>query len=57
MCGGRIDELRAAGLDTVRLNPCPPGTWFPLYEGHLARVPGPAPDLPAFLQVIGTRST
>jgi alkanesulfonate monooxygenase SsuD/methylene tetrahydromethanopterin reductase-like flavin-dependent oxidoreductase (luciferase family) len=49
----RIDELRSAGLATVCLNPCPPGAWFPLYEGHLAAVPGPAPDIPAFLQVIG----
>ena len=49
----RIGELRAAGLDTVCLNPCPPGTWFPLYEGHLAAVPGPPLDFPAFLQVVG----
>jgi alkanesulfonate monooxygenase SsuD/methylene tetrahydromethanopterin reductase-like flavin-dependent oxidoreductase (luciferase family) len=48
----RIDGLRAAGLDGVHLNPCPPGTWFPLYEGHLALVPGPEPDFPAFLEVI-----
>ncbi len=49
----RIAELRAAGLDGVHLNPCPPGAWFPLYEGHLARVPGPELDFPAFLEVVG----
>jgi probable F420-dependent oxidoreductase len=49
----RIDELRIVGLDTVCLNPCPPGTWFPLYEGHLAAVPGPPLDVPAFLRVVG----
>ena len=48
----RIAELRAAGLDHVCLNPCPPGTWFPLYEGHLARVPGPELDFRAFLRVV-----
>jgi alkanesulfonate monooxygenase SsuD/methylene tetrahydromethanopterin reductase-like flavin-dependent oxidoreductase (luciferase family) len=48
----RIDELHGAGLDGVHLNPCPPGTWFPLYEGHLARVPGPEPDFAAFFEVI-----
>lgn len=30
----RHDELRAAGLDVVCLNPAPPGGCFPLYEGH-----------------------
>ncbi len=30
----RIDEYRAAGLDTVALNPSPPNVFFPLYEGH-----------------------
>ncbi len=30
----RAGELQAAGLDTVCLNPSPPGGCFPLYEGH-----------------------
>ena len=31
---GRIDELRAAGVQTVAVNPSPPGLWYPLYQGH-----------------------
>jgi len=31
---GRIDELRAAGVHTVAVNPSPPGLWYPLYQGH-----------------------
>ena len=31
---GRIDELRAAGVRTVAVNPSPPGLWYPLYQGH-----------------------
>jgi len=30
----RLDAYREAGLDTVGLNPAPPGVFFPLYEGH-----------------------
>jgi len=30
----RVDALRAAGLDTVAVNPSPPGIWYPLYQGH-----------------------
>jgi alkanesulfonate monooxygenase SsuD/methylene tetrahydromethanopterin reductase-like flavin-dependent oxidoreductase (luciferase family) len=30
----RVDELRAAGVQTVAVNPSPPGLWYPLYQGH-----------------------
>ncbi len=30
----RVDELRAAGVQTVAVNPSPPGIWYPLYRGH-----------------------
>jgi alkanesulfonate monooxygenase SsuD/methylene tetrahydromethanopterin reductase-like flavin-dependent oxidoreductase (luciferase family) len=30
----RADELRAAGVTTVAVNPSPPGVWYPLYQGH-----------------------
>jgi len=30
----RVDELRAAGVRTVAVNPSPPGLWYPLYQGH-----------------------
>jgi probable F420-dependent oxidoreductase len=30
----RIDAYRAAGIDTIALNPSPPDVYFPLYEGH-----------------------
>lgn len=30
----RIAALTSAGLDTVALNPSPPGIYFPLFEGH-----------------------
>jgi alkanesulfonate monooxygenase SsuD/methylene tetrahydromethanopterin reductase-like flavin-dependent oxidoreductase (luciferase family) len=30
----RADELRAAGVQTVAVNPSPPGLWYPLYQGH-----------------------
>jgi len=30
----RVDELRAAGVQTVAVNPSPPGPWYPLYQGH-----------------------
>jgi alkanesulfonate monooxygenase SsuD/methylene tetrahydromethanopterin reductase-like flavin-dependent oxidoreductase (luciferase family) len=51
--GRRIAELRAAGMDTVCLNPCPPGVWFPLYQGHLDGVESPPFDFDAFLRVVG----
>jgi probable F420-dependent oxidoreductase len=39
----RLEAYRAAGVDTVALNPSPPGVYFPLYEGHFP--PGTAfPD-------------
>lgn len=49
----RIAEYRDAGVTTVCLNPCPPGTWFPLYEGHLAGLEPPPLDFEAYLKVIG----
>jgi probable F420-dependent oxidoreductase len=30
----RVEELRAAGVQTVAVNPSPPGLWYPLYQGH-----------------------
>jgi alkanesulfonate monooxygenase SsuD/methylene tetrahydromethanopterin reductase-like flavin-dependent oxidoreductase (luciferase family) len=30
----RVEAYRAAGLDTLALNPAPPDVFFPLYEGH-----------------------
>ncbi len=30
----RVEELRAAGVATVAVNPSPPGLWYPLYQGH-----------------------
>ncbi|HEY7692497.1 MAG TPA: LLM class flavin-dependent oxidoreductase [Gaiellaceae bacterium] len=30
----RVGELRAAGVQTVAVNPSPPGIWYPLYQGH-----------------------
>jgi alkanesulfonate monooxygenase SsuD/methylene tetrahydromethanopterin reductase-like flavin-dependent oxidoreductase (luciferase family) len=30
----RVDELRTAGVQTVAVNPSPPGLWYPLYQGH-----------------------
>jgi probable F420-dependent oxidoreductase len=30
----RVEELRAAGVATVAVNPSPPGVWYPLYQGH-----------------------
>jgi probable F420-dependent oxidoreductase len=32
--GRRVEELRAAGVGTVAVNPSPPGLWYPLYQGH-----------------------
>ncbi|MGE5275194.1 MAG: LLM class flavin-dependent oxidoreductase [Verrucomicrobiota bacterium] len=30
----RVGELHDAGVDTVAVNPSPPGLWYPLYQGH-----------------------
>ena len=30
----RVEELRAAGVQTVGVNPSPPGVWYPLFQGH-----------------------
>ncbi len=30
----RVEELNAAGVTTVAVNPSPPGLWYPLYQGH-----------------------
>jgi probable F420-dependent oxidoreductase len=30
----RVEELGAAGVQTVAVNPSPPGLWYPLYQGH-----------------------
>jgi probable F420-dependent oxidoreductase len=49
----RIEAYRAAGLDTIALNPSPPGAWFPLYEGHFpADARPPELSFPAYLGVI-----
>jgi probable F420-dependent oxidoreductase len=49
----RIAAYEAAGLDTVALNPSPPGVWFPLYEGHFpADARAPELSFPAYLSVI-----
>jgi alkanesulfonate monooxygenase SsuD/methylene tetrahydromethanopterin reductase-like flavin-dependent oxidoreductase (luciferase family) len=50
----RVAELEAAGLDTVAVNPSPPGIWFPLYQGHFPDgLRLPEFDFPAYLGVIG----
>jgi probable F420-dependent oxidoreductase len=49
----RIAAYRAAGLDTVVLNPSPPGALFPLYAGHFPEgSPLPAFDFPAYVEVV-----
>jgi probable F420-dependent oxidoreductase len=49
----RIAQYRVAGLDTIALNPSPPGVWFPLYEGHFpANARPPELSFPAYLRVI-----
>jgi alkanesulfonate monooxygenase SsuD/methylene tetrahydromethanopterin reductase-like flavin-dependent oxidoreductase (luciferase family) len=49
----RIAQYREAGLDTIALNPSPPGVWFPLYEGHFpANARPPELSFPAYLRVI-----
>ena len=49
----RIEEYRTAGLDTIALNPSPPGIWFPLYQGHFPDgVQPPEFSFPAYLSVI-----
>jgi probable F420-dependent oxidoreductase len=49
----RIDAYHAAGLDTIALNPSPPGIWFPLYQGHFPDgVQPPEFSFPAYLGVI-----
>ena len=30
----RVAALRGAGVQTVGVNPSPPGVWYPLYQGH-----------------------
>ena len=30
----RVAALRRAGVQTVGVNPFPPGVWYPLYQGH-----------------------
>ena len=47
----RIEGYRAAGLDTVALNPSPPDVFFPLYEGHFpAGAAFPEFSFPAYLK-------
>ncbi len=49
----RIGEYRAAGLDTVALNPSPPNVFFPLYEGHFPEGTSfPEFSFPDYLAVI-----
>lgn len=49
----RIDDLRAAGLTTICLNPVPPGLWFPLFDGHFPEGSElPQFDFPAFLGAV-----
>jgi len=30
----RVAALRGAGVQTIGVNPSPPGVWYPLYQGH-----------------------
>lgn len=47
----RVDELRAAGVQTVAVNPSPPGLWYPLYRGHFpAGFPMREFSFPAYLK-------
>jgi alkanesulfonate monooxygenase SsuD/methylene tetrahydromethanopterin reductase-like flavin-dependent oxidoreductase (luciferase family) len=49
----RIAQYRAAGMDTVVLNPSPPGGLFPLYEEHFPQgSPLPELDYGAFVDVV-----
>ena len=49
----RIDAYGEAGLDTVGLNPSPPGVFFPLYEGHFPEGTAfPEFSFPGYLGVI-----
>jgi alkanesulfonate monooxygenase SsuD/methylene tetrahydromethanopterin reductase-like flavin-dependent oxidoreductase (luciferase family) len=57
----RVEELEAAGLDTVAINPSPPGVWYPLYQGHFPEgfrmpdfsFPGYLAQMDAALRLIG----
>jgi probable F420-dependent oxidoreductase len=50
----RIEEYHAAGVSQVVLNPSPPGTYFPLFQGHFPDgVDLPPFAFPAYLKVIG----
>ncbi len=47
----RVEELRAAGVGTVAVNPSPPGIWYPLYQGHFpADFPMREFSFPAYLE-------
>ncbi len=47
----RVEELQAAGVTTVGLNPSPPGLWYPLYQGHFPDgFPMREFSFPAYLQ-------
>jgi alkanesulfonate monooxygenase SsuD/methylene tetrahydromethanopterin reductase-like flavin-dependent oxidoreductase (luciferase family) len=49
----RIAQYHAAGVNTVVLNPSPPGVYFPLYQGHFPEgVELPPFSFPEYLQVI-----
>jgi probable F420-dependent oxidoreductase len=49
----RVEELRAAGVETVAINPSPPGLWYPLYQGHFPEgFPMREFSFPAYLQQI-----
>jgi alkanesulfonate monooxygenase SsuD/methylene tetrahydromethanopterin reductase-like flavin-dependent oxidoreductase (luciferase family) len=49
----RIEEYHAVGLDTVCVNPSPPGVFFPLYEGHFPEgTQFPEFSFPGYLEVI-----
>jgi probable F420-dependent oxidoreductase len=46
----RVGELRDAGVDTVAVNPSPPGLWYPLYQGHFPEgFPMPEFSFPEYL--------
>jgi probable F420-dependent oxidoreductase len=48
--GRRVEALRAAGVQTVGVNPSPPGVWYPLYQGHFPDgFPMPEFSFPAYL--------
>jgi len=48
----RIAAYRAAGIDTIGLNPAPPDVYFPLYEGHFPDGTAfPEFSFPAYLEV------